>query len=49
LFHELRAMGRTLSPFDLLIAALARQHRLILLTGDRDFSPVARLEVENWL
>jgi tRNA(fMet)-specific endonuclease VapC len=49
LFQELRAAGQMLSQFDLLIAAVARQHRLTLLTADRDFQPVPRLKVENWL
>ena len=49
LFQELRSAGRVLSQFDLLIAALARQHKLILLTADQDFQPVIRLKVENWL
>ena len=49
LFQELRAAGKMLSQFDLLIAATARQHRLILLSADKDFRPVERLKVENWL
>lgn len=49
IFRELRAEGRMLSQFDLLIAALARQQRLILLTADKDFQPVKRLDLENWL
>jgi tRNA(fMet)-specific endonuclease VapC len=46
---ELRAIGRVLSPFDVLIAASARQLDLILLSADRDFDAVSRLKVENWL
>jgi predicted nucleic acid-binding protein len=38
-----------LSQFDLLIAALARQQGLIVLTADQDFRPVSGLKVENWL
>lgn len=49
LFQELRSAGRMLSQFDLLIAAIARQHRLILLTADKDFQPVQGVKVENWL
>jgi hypothetical protein len=37
------------SQFDLLIAALARQRRLILLTAGQDFWPVKGLKVENRL
>ncbi len=49
LFRELRQAGRVLSQFDQLIAAAARQQGLILLTADRDFQAVPRLQVENWL
>lgn len=49
LFQELRATGRVLSQFDLLIAALARQHNLIVLTADQDFAAVPRVRMENWL
>lgn len=47
--QELRAVGRQLAQFDLLIAAIARQHGLILLTADQDFQPVSQLQIENWL
>lgn len=49
LFQELRAAGRMLSQFDLLIAATARQYKLTLLTADNDFQPVNNLRVDNWL
>ena len=49
LFQELRALGRMLAQFDLLIAAVARQHKLILLTADQDFQGVRRLKIEDWL
>lgn len=48
LFCELRAAGRMLSQFDLLIAASARRHGLTLLTADRDFDSVRELKIENW-
>jgi len=48
-FQELRAAGKILSQFDLLIASLARQHNFTLLTSDQDFVPVKRLKLENWL
>jgi predicted nucleic acid-binding protein len=47
IFRELRAAGRMLAQFDLLIAAVARQYTLILLTADQDFQPVSRLQIEN--
>jgi predicted nucleic acid-binding protein len=49
IFRELRAAGRVMSQFDLLIAAVARQSKLTLLTADQDFQPVTRLRIENWL
>jgi predicted nucleic acid-binding protein len=49
LYQELRSQGRMLSQFDLLIAAVTRQHKLILLTADQDSQPVSRVKVENWL
>jgi predicted nucleic acid-binding protein len=48
-FRELRSVGRMLSEFDLLIAAIARQHDRTLLTADKDFEPVRQLKRENWL
>jgi predicted nucleic acid-binding protein len=49
IFQELRSIGRMLSQFDLLIASVARQFKLTLLTADQDFQPVTRLAIENWL
>jgi predicted nucleic acid-binding protein len=49
IFRELRSAGRMMSQFDLLIAAVGRQHNLIVLTADKDFQPVSRLRTENWL
>lgn len=49
LFRELRAAGQMISQFDLLIAAVARQRGLTLLTADQDFAVVSRLKTENWL
>jgi tRNA(fMet)-specific endonuclease VapC len=49
IFRELRLAGAMLSQFDLLIAAVARRHNLVLLTADSDFRPVDRLQTENWL
>jgi tRNA(fMet)-specific endonuclease VapC len=46
----LRTEGAQIAPFDLLVAATALAHRLILVT-DRPmaFAAVPNLEVENWL
>ena len=49
IFRELRAAGRMMSQFDLLIAAVARQSKLTLLTADQDSKPVSGLRIENWL
>jgi predicted nucleic acid-binding protein len=49
LFQECRSQGRVLSQFDLTIAAVARQHDLILLTADQDFHRIVSLKWENWL
>ncbi len=40
--------GRTLSAADLLIAALVRHHRGVLVTRDRDFTDVPGLSVETY-
>ncbi len=48
-YIELRQHGRVLSQVDMMLAALARQHKLTVLTTDRDFEAVAGLAVENWV
>lgn len=48
-FVELRCRGRVLSQVDMMLAALARQHRLTVLTTDRDFEALTDLSVENWV
>ena len=48
-YVELRRQGRVLSQVDMLLAALARQHKLTVLTTDRDFEALADLRVENWV
>ncbi|MGZ3301185.1 MAG: type II toxin-antitoxin system VapC family toxin [Isosphaeraceae bacterium] len=47
-YLELRRQGRVLSQVDIMLAALARQHKLIVLTTDRDFEALSDLAVENW-
>ncbi len=47
-YLELRRQGRVLSQVDIMLAALARQHKLIVLTTDRDFEALTDLAVENW-
>ena len=48
-YIELRRLGRALSQVDMMLAALARQHKLIVLTTDRDFEALPDLTVENWV
>jgi predicted nucleic acid-binding protein len=45
----LRRLGRALSQIDMMLAALARQHDLIVPTTDRDFEAITDLRVENWV
>ena len=49
LYLELRRSGRSLSQVDMLLAALARQMGLVLLTTDRDFEALPDIHTENWL
>lgn len=46
---EQRAKGRPIPPLDVQIAAIARVHRLVLLTTDRHFQFLEGVIVENWL
>jgi predicted nucleic acid-binding protein len=48
-FNELRRRRRVLSQVDMMAAALARQHRLGILTTDGDFAALPDLKVENWV
>jgi tRNA(fMet)-specific endonuclease VapC len=47
-YIELRREGAVLSQVDMMLAALARQHQLTILTTDADFKVLADLAVENW-
>jgi tRNA(fMet)-specific endonuclease VapC len=46
---ELRAQGRAMSQIDIMIAAVTRQQRAILLTTDRDFEALPDIKCENWV
>lgn len=53
-FGEIRAhllsQGKTIGPYDLLIAAHARQIDAVLVTNnEREFSRVPRLSLQNWV
>lgn len=45
----LRRQGWQLETVDALIATIALQNDLILLTADGDFAPIVGLKQENWL
>jgi predicted nucleic acid-binding protein len=38
-----------LSQVDMMLAALSRQHKVILLSSDRDFEALPDISVENWI
>lgn len=48
-YHELKSKGRALSQVDLMLAAFARQHKLVVLTTDKDFKAFPDLPVEDWV
>jgi predicted nucleic acid-binding protein len=48
-YLELRRLGRVLSQVDMILAALAQQHKLTVLTTDRDFEALTDLRTENWV
>lgn len=45
---DLRRRGRALSQVDMMLAALARQMALTLVTADRDFEALPDIPTENW-
>jgi tRNA(fMet)-specific endonuclease VapC len=47
--RELRKQGRVLSQVDMMLAALARQMQLSLVTSDQDFAALPDIPVENWI
>ncbi len=47
-YLERRRTGRALSQVDIVLAALARQHNLTVLTTDRDFEALRDLHAEDW-
>lgn len=48
-YIELQRQGRAISQVDMILAAMARQYRLVVLTTDRDFEALGDLQVENWV
>ena len=50
LTHDLESKGSVIGPKDRMIAAIALQHGLTLVTGNMDeFARVTGLAVENWI
>ena len=49
IYADLRKSGRTIPDMDILIAATALTHNLILVTDDSHFQRVQGLTIENWL
>jgi tRNA(fMet)-specific endonuclease VapC len=48
LYTELRRRGRVLSQVDIMVAALARQMKLTVLTTDLDFEAVSEIRTADW-
>lgn len=47
--RDLRQRGRVLSQVDMMLAALARQMQLTVVTSDQDFAALPELARENWI
>jgi len=47
--RDLKRHGRVLSQVDIMLAALARQMKLTLVTSDKDFTAIPDLRTEDWL
>lgn len=48
-FNELRRRGKALSQVDIMLAALARQHNLVILSTDSDFDALPDIKRQNWI
>jgi len=48
IYTELRRRGRVLSQVDIMVAALARQLKLTVLTTDGDFGALPDIRTEDW-
>jgi len=47
-YMELRQRGRALSQVDIMVAALARQRKLTILTTDLDFEALSDIRTADW-
>jgi tRNA(fMet)-specific endonuclease VapC len=48
IYTELHQAGRVLSQVDIMVAAMARQMKLTILTTDRDFDALPDIRTEDW-
>ena len=48
IYMELRRAGRVLSQVDIMVASMARQMKLTILTTDRDFEALPDIHTEDW-
>src|SRR5947207_8118665 len=48
IYMELRRAGRVLSQVDIMVASLARQMKLTILTTDRDFEALSDIRTADW-
>ncbi len=49
IYGELRRQGRVLSQVDMMLAAMARQYKLVLLTTDQGFKALPDIRTDNWV
>src|ERR1700722_4039744 len=49
IYLDLKRRGRVLSQVDMMLAALARQLKMTLVTSDQDFAALPDVPTENWL
>jgi tRNA(fMet)-specific endonuclease VapC len=47
--QDLKRRGRVLSQVDMMLAALALEMELTLVTSDQDFDTLSAIQKENWL
>ena len=48
-FLEAKQKGKAISQVDLILASMAKQRNLTLLSTDRDFEPLSQLSIQNWV
>ena len=48
IYLELRRAGRVLTQVDIMVASLARQMKLTILTIDRDFEALPDIRTDDW-